>query len=78
MCVALESLVEVLDSLVNQHLIHDFLLEHFQLLLTWKVSIEQEEASLQEGAVLGKLVNGKASVKELALLSINKCNLRNT
>ena len=62
MCVTLEALVKVFNLLMDQHLLDNFLFEHLELVLVRQVSIEEQKASLDEGAVLSQLVNGVAAV----------------
>ena len=71
MGIRLKPLVKVFDLFMHKHLLDYFLLEDLELSLVWKVAVEQQEARLQEGAVLRELVDGVASVQELTLLTID-------
>lgn len=63
---------------MDEHLVHNLLFKDRELSLGWQVTVQKEEACLHEGAVSSQLVDGIASVEQLAFLSVDESNGTNT
>jgi hypothetical protein len=74
MCVQVKTLVEVLDLLVHDHFVLYLAFKDIQLRLRGQISIEQQEAYLQEGAVSSQLIDGVSTIPKLTLVSIDESN----
>lgn len=68
--VAREAPVEVLDVLVQQGVLRDFVLEGGELVDVRKLTVDQQVRHLKEGGTLGQLLDRVAAVPKDALLTV--------
>ena len=52
--------------------LHDLAAEGVELLLSWELSVDKEERSLEETCMFSKLFNRVASVLEDSLISVDE------
>ena len=72
-----ESCDELFKTLVISRVLQYFLCKSLQLSFSWELSIDEQEASLEEARFISKLLNRIASVLKNSLFSIDEWDLRN-